>query len=103
MNEIILDFADIKTLWELHEYFQEVFHLPEYYGRNMDALWDCLHCSFELPTIITLKNISEIPQEMQPEIPIMLELFRDLESEDEEVSVKIENGKYGSDILDFLI
>ncbi len=25
-----------------HEYLQEVLELPEYYGKNLDALYDCL-------------------------------------------------------------
>ena len=25
-----------------HEYLKEVFQFPEYYGRNLDALHDCL-------------------------------------------------------------
>ena len=59
MKEIILDFAGINSLWKLHEYFKKVFQLPDYYGNNMDALWDCLHCSFEFPTTIVLISVDE--------------------------------------------
>ena len=48
MNTIILDFTGIKSYWELHEYFKEVFRLPDYYGHNMDALWDCLYCCYDV-------------------------------------------------------
>ncbi|MBO4783300.1 MAG: barstar family protein, partial [Lachnospiraceae bacterium] len=27
---------------EAHEYLKEVFSFPEYYGKNLDALFDCL-------------------------------------------------------------
>lgn len=87
MNYITLDFAGIKTLWELHEYFKTVFQLPDYYGRNMDALWDCLYYSFEFPTTITLKNVSAIPTEMRETVEVMLELFDDLQREDKKVTV----------------
>lgn len=40
MNTITLDFSGIKSYWGLHEYLKEVFQLPDYYGHNMDALWD---------------------------------------------------------------
>lgn len=90
MKYITLDFAGIKTLWELHEYFKTVFQLPEYYGRNMDALWDCLYYSFEFPTTITLKNVSDIPAEMQETIEVMLELFDDLQREDRKVTVIVD-------------
>ena len=91
MKHITLDFAEIKTLWELHEYFKTVFQLPESYGRNMDALWDCLYYSFEFPTTITLKNISAIPAEMQETVDIMLELFDDLQREDKKVTVVVDS------------
>lgn len=95
MNYIILDFDGIKSLWTLHEYFKDVFSLPDYYGHNMDALWDCLYCSFELPTTITLKNIEKLPTEMSEAVGIMLELFDDLQQEDENIIVRIESNDIG--------
>ena len=95
MNYIILDFNGIKSLWTLHEYFKEVFNLPDYYGHNMDALWDCLDCSFEFPTTIVLKNIEKIPSEMKEATEIMLELFEDLQRDNEKVTVQIESNDFG--------
>lgn len=95
MNYIILDFDGIKSLWTLHEYFKEVFNLPDYYGHNMDALWDCLDCSFEFPTTIVLKNIEKIPSEMNEATEIMLELFEDLQRDNEKVTVQIESNDFG--------
>lgn len=95
MNYIILDFNGIKSLWTLHEYFKEVFNLPDYYGHNMDALWDCLDCSFEFPTTIVLKNIEKIPSEMNEATEIMLELFEDLQRDNEKMTVQIESNDFG--------
>lgn len=95
MNCIVLDFDGIQSLWTLHEYFKKVFNLPNYYGHNMDALWDCLYCAFEFPTTIILKNIEKIPAEMGEEVDIMLELFDDLQREDERVTVRVEGGSVG--------
>lgn len=104
MKHITLDFTGIKTLWELHEYFKAAFHLPDQYGRNMDALWDCLYYSFEFPTTIELKNISAIPDEMNEAVEIMLELFRDLQREDKKVTVIIaEPDKNSGDVSSYLI
>lgn len=95
MKYIILDFDGIKSLWTLHEYFKEIFNLPNYYGHNMDALWDCLDCSFEVPTTIVLRNIAKIPSEMSETVEIMLELFDDLQRENEEVTIRIESSGIG--------
>ena len=40
---------------QLHDYLQEMLPLPEYYGRNLDALYDCLTDVRE-ETMITLRN-----------------------------------------------
>lgn len=92
MNYITLDFTGIKSLWTLHEYFKKIFKLPDYYGYNMDALWDCLLYSFELPTTIVLKNINSIPVEMAGAVAAMLKLFEDLQREDKKVTVQIKKG-----------
>ena len=41
MNTYLLD---ARALGEdtLHDYLTQVLPLPEYYGRNLDALFDCL-------------------------------------------------------------
>ena len=102
MNEVVLDFSGIKTLWNLHEYFKDTFHLPDYYGHNMDALWDCLYYSFEFPTTIILKNIEKLTSEMNEAVQTMLELFEDLQREDEKVTVRIKGGD-DPDISSFLV
>ena len=91
MKKIILDFSGIKTLYELHDLFENTFSLPDYYGRNMDALWDCLHCSFEEETTIYLKNISALPDGMHEAEDTVIELFRDLETENNEVNIVIDD------------
>lgn len=40
MKEI--DLARVKDKEGLHFLLQESLDLPEYYGNNLDALWDCL-------------------------------------------------------------
>ena len=90
MNYDTLDFSGIKSLWTLHEYFKEIFQLPEYYGHNMDALWDCLLYYFETPTTIVLKNIRKIPAEMSEAVETMLALFNELQQQDENITIQIE-------------
>ena len=41
-NPIILDFSGCKHTHDIHEILKEKFGLPDYYGMNWDALWDCL-------------------------------------------------------------
>ncbi len=103
MKTITLVFSGIKSYWELHEYLKEVFQLPEYYGHNMDALWDCLIYSFEFPTTIVLSNLSKISKALNEEVQIMLELFRDLETKDKKVTVIIDTESQFNKLDPFLI
>lgn len=82
MDTVTLDFAGVTSISELHDYFKEVFDLPENYGRNMDALWDCLECTYSNKDTIRVRNPSAIPDEMAPEVDLLLEIFHDLVEQD---------------------
>lgn len=82
MNRIVLDFTGIQTVQALHQYFQSVFDLPEEYGHNMDALWDCLSCRYDASTTIELRNLEALPEDMASAAAMMQELFDDLHEED---------------------
>lgn len=38
----VLDARRMRTKEEMHTYLKEALDLPEYYGKNLDALFDCL-------------------------------------------------------------
>lgn len=40
--EAVLNCAEIRTRAELHDALSAILPLPEWYGRNLDALHDCL-------------------------------------------------------------
>jgi RNAse (barnase) inhibitor barstar len=45
MNNLIeleLDFSGISTIREIHLYLKEIFGFPDFYGKNIHALIDCL-------------------------------------------------------------
>ena len=82
MNHFILDFSEVKTLLELYQYLKEVFSLPDDYGNNMDALWDCLSCCYNENTIIELRNLDVLRMRLEQTEKTMLEVFQDLHDED---------------------
>ncbi|MDT8718019.1 barstar family protein [Clostridium sp. 19966] len=49
MKEIILEGSLFTSRQELHNILKSELMLPEYYGKNLDALWDCLTTDIELP------------------------------------------------------
>lgn len=42
MKKILLDLNLIKTRDQLHDYLALTMEFPDYYGRNLDALYDML-------------------------------------------------------------
>ena len=38
----ILDGKKMVSREETHQYLKETFGFPDYYGKNLDALYDCL-------------------------------------------------------------
>ena len=75
-NPIILDFSKCKYLGEIHLMLKEKFGLPEYYGENWDALWDCLRYLFDdKEYIIELRNLDSLDEKLKKECQIMLRVF----------------------------
>ena len=42
MEEAIIDCTQIKTKEDLHRVFRDTLCFPDWYGNNLDALYDCL-------------------------------------------------------------
>ena len=42
MKEIRLEESRLQDKKEAHEYLKEALCFPDHYGRNLDALYDCL-------------------------------------------------------------
>lgn len=57
MKIIELDGRKIRK--ESHDYLKEELSLPDYYGKNLDALYDCL-TEIGTETEIHLKNSEEV-------------------------------------------
>ena len=82
VNKIVLDLQGFTSEWDLHEYLKKRFDFPEYYGHNVDALWDCLYLWFEQPTVIEVRNLDKLPANMKSVGKVLREVFEDLDRED---------------------
>ena len=40
--ETVIDCTGVSSRADLHQVFAEALSFPEYYGKNLDALFDCL-------------------------------------------------------------
>ena len=85
MKSVILDAKKMVEKEKMHEYFAKKFDLPEYYGRNLDALFDCL-CEINEPTLIKLKNEEFLDDSAKESL---IRLFRDVCNENELVKFEL--------------
>ena len=85
MKSVILDTKKMVEKEKMHEYFAKKFDLPEYYGKNLDALFDCL-CEINEPTLIKLKNEKFLDDSAKESL---IRLFRDVCNENELVKFEL--------------
>lgn len=54
--QIRLALENFKTKETAHTYLKKTLHFPNYYGENLDALYDCL-CEIALKTTVTVPRV----------------------------------------------
>lgn len=90
-NPIILDFTSCRYLGEIHLILKQKFGLPEYYGENWDALWDCLDGLFigQGNFLVKIQGFSSLPKALRDECIKMLEVFDDVHAQTPNVSFEL--------------
>ena len=83
-QKYVLDFEQITDRESLHAYLKETLNLPDYYGMNLDALYDCLterpETTIELRHIPSLYCLGEYAN-------IILEVFEDASGENPAITL----------------
>ena len=59
MRKIVLDIEKMRSLPMLHKYLHTALALPEYYGANLDALYDCLTAIAEPTELVVQKKVAD--------------------------------------------
>ena len=71
---VTIDFANVKSIYEIHELMSKTLDFPEWYGGNLDALWDLLTgyiSSYE----IHIKGIRAVHEYLQLYLQKVVEVF----------------------------
>lgn len=73
----------------LHDLLSKKLELPDYYGRNLDALWDCLTESSSLLLTIHWNHYEASKAQLGDYCDLLLQLFRDAEEELDGFQLKV--------------
>lgn len=74
--EVKLDFDGITDKKHLHQYLREELSLPDYYGSNLDALYDCLTDSKSI-TKINVQHMQYLQSTLGEYAQILVEVLQD--------------------------
>lgn len=74
MKSAVLDFSGCQYLNELHERIQVALEFPDYYGKNLDAFWDCINRDCDVD-FVTIKGCADIAAELKSTVEKILTLF----------------------------
>ena len=58
MKKITINFETFADKEEAHNYLAEQLEFPDYYGKNLDALYECL-TEISSPTAVHLVNTTD--------------------------------------------
>lgn len=81
MKMVTINGEDFHTITELHETLQQKLELPEFYGKNLDALWDCLTGMIELPLQMEWLNYGVSRQRLGDKADQVLSVLEEAQAE----------------------
>ena len=92
MTTIKVDFNNIRYFNEVHKTLKKAFNFPDYYGENLDALWDCLDGEYCPPdAYIEISGIGYLNDKFDGYGDKIKKIFEDLPKEygNEDIEVVI--------------
>ena len=89
MKNLSLDFSTVKYFSDIHRIIKDTFEFPDYYGENLDALWDCMrdYCEYSLHVIVSgMNHFSDEWKEYMQEV---FSVFNDIHKECKDFTYEI--------------
>lgn len=76
-DTIIIDGEKITNMEMFHDFLKQSLDLPDFYGRNFNALWDCLTGGIGFPLTIIWKNFTKSKKYLGNDAELALSVFKD--------------------------
>ncbi|MGC5771580.1 barstar family protein [Paenibacillus pabuli] len=91
MKKVIIKGEDFSSTEELHELLKQKLELPDFYGGNLDALWDCLTGMIETPLELTWMNYQISKERLGNGAEKGLQLMLEAEAEGTGLQLRVED------------
>ena len=88
MKQITLDIAQMRTRVAAHAYLKQALALPDYYGENLDALYDCLGEVCE-PVQLTISAAVADAAHLADYGAVLLQVLRQAADENPQISLVV--------------
>lgn len=88
MKEITLDGLNMTSREIAHKYIKEIMHFPEFYGFNLDALYDML-TEISEPLSIIIINCNHIIDMLGEYGELLLETFNDSAADNDNLKLEL--------------
>lgn len=89
IRNFTVDFTGCKNAQAMHEIIKESLGLPDFYGRNLDALWDSLTGIMYTPAFVIIKGILTLPNELQVYADKVVSTFIEAQEEYGQIKVNV--------------
>jgi ribonuclease inhibitor len=90
MREVVFDSSHVERLDQLHSELSRSLDFPDYYGANLDALYDCLSGDIALPLRIIWKNYNITRLKLGKDAEKVLKVMKDFAKEEPDFTLEVE-------------
>ena len=90
IKKYTIDFTNVNYYLEMHAVIWKALDFPDYYGGNLDALWDCLRDMVGEPIHIEILGLDVVERKFGDYAGKLMETFKELKH--------YRNDKYSSEI-----
>ncbi len=89
-GKVKLQGKEIRSLDEFYDEIARKLHFPDYFGRNLDALWDVLTTDVKGPVALGWADSEASNKSMGKDFEKIAALLKDVEKEREDFKVSFE-------------
>lgn len=89
MQIVMIDSKEMINEIKAHQILKEKLDLPDYYGENLDALWDCLTGWVSLPLTMVWNDFEDSKKQLGSFADELLQLFKEAKDEIEGFEIEV--------------